>query len=314
MDPKRSGATLSLLLVASSVLSAQAQSLDVPLSTRPRPGAAFPNLETYYPIEARRAGQQGTVVIHFCVDPHGKLTEQPSVERSSGNDALDNAALNLASAGSGHYLPGSLSGKPIASCSSFKITFQLQPDLFRLQDPRFPTISTRMVELNAEYLRRISEVGKTFSLPTTPTMAVARPHSVGEIREYARNLELALDETVGMFADFLDDLESLGKDPTMPEAERTVFLTIWPDERAALAVEFRELLGAVRDIVRAMDELGDYLSFSRPRRPQLDEGAQSQTPAEDPQVIAIRERALNAIRRLQNSIGSLPKDLPTGGK
>ena len=321
MDPKRSGTTLGLLVVASSVLSAQPQSQDenrpAPLSigTRqpPRPGPDFPNLAAYYPMEARRAGQQGSVVIHFCVDPHGRLTEPPSLGGSSGNDVLDNAAINLASAASGHYLPGSRGGEAIASCSNFKITFQLRQDPFQLEDPRFPTISTRMVKLNAEYARRVSEVGKTFSLPTS-AMAAARPHSVSEVRQYARNLDSALDETAGIYADFLDDLEYLGKEPDIPQAERTVFLQVWPDERAGLAVQFREVLGATRDVVRAMDEMGDYLSFSSQRRPKSEAAGQSPAPVEDPEVIAIRERALNAIRRLQNSIGAPPKDLPAEGE
>ena len=39
----------------------------------PRPAPDFPVLEDYYPLSAKRAGQEGAVVILICVDPSGGL-------------------------------------------------------------------------------------------------------------------------------------------------------------------------------------------------------------------------------------------------
>jgi hypothetical protein len=108
----------------------------------------------------------------------------------------------------------------------------------------------------------------------------------------------------------LDDMEYLGKNPDIPEQERAIFATVWPDERAGLARSLRQLIGASRDIVRSMDEMADYVAFSAPRRsPDGSRGA-APTPAEDPQIEEIRQRALKAFRRLQGSIDALSGGSP----
>jgi pimeloyl-ACP methyl ester carboxylesterase len=61
----------------------------------------------------------------------------------------------------------------------------------------------------------------------------------------------------------------------------------------------RELLGGTRDIVRAMDELADYIGFSAPRRMHADTAADIPTPEQDPQFIAIRERARKTMERVR---------------
>ncbi len=92
----------------------------------PRPGKGFPNTEDYYPAAAKRLGEEGTVTVHVCVDPKGKLSEDPTVAKTSGNARLDDGALKLAKAGSGHYTPGTEDGNPIASCTSYNIKFELR--------------------------------------------------------------------------------------------------------------------------------------------------------------------------------------------
>src|ERR1700761_1636632 len=62
----------------------------------PRPGKGFPNTEDYYPAAAKRLGEEGTVTVHVCVDPKGKLSEDPTVAKTSGNARLDDGALKLA--------------------------------------------------------------------------------------------------------------------------------------------------------------------------------------------------------------------------
>lgn len=89
----------------------------------PTPGPDFPSTATYYPMEAKTAGQEGVVLVHYCVDPSGKLTAPPTIMTSSGNQALDAAAVNLATAGSGHYLPASENGVAVSGCNQFNVRF-----------------------------------------------------------------------------------------------------------------------------------------------------------------------------------------------
>ncbi len=91
-----------------------------------KPGRGFPNSEDYYPPAAKRLGEEGTVIVHVCVGPNGKITEEPSVQRTSGNARLDDGALKLAKAGSGHYQPGTEDGQPATTCTAFSIKFELK--------------------------------------------------------------------------------------------------------------------------------------------------------------------------------------------
>lgn len=281
----------------------------------PRPGPNFPALESYYPVEARRAGQEGAAIIHFCVDPNGSLTAPPTIVTSSGNEALDAGALNLAIAGSGQYLPGYVDGRAKTACSQFKIKFELRGD-FALEmagDPRIPTIAARLRALSDEYGRRMVEVEKVVAAPKPVMLVPGDPAMVRTIRQFARALDAALDQSVGIAADMLDDMEYLGKSPDIPPQERTIFVAAWPDERAGLAKNLRQVIGASRDVVRSMDEMGDYLSFSTPRLSAEGTADASPTPLQDPQLEEIRARALNAMRRLQRLINAPSKASPAAG-
>lgn len=90
------------------------------------PGAGFPNTEDYYPPEARRLDETGTSVVSVCVDPRGRLTAAPALVTSSGLGQIDEGALRLAKAGSGHYRPTTEDGRPVSSCYSFRVRFQLE--------------------------------------------------------------------------------------------------------------------------------------------------------------------------------------------
>jgi protein TonB len=90
------------------------------------PGKGFPNSEDYYPPAARRLGEQGNTAIEVCVDPNGKLTAEPKVMQSSGSARLDEGAIKLARAGSGHYRASTENGTPVGSCYSYLIKFNLQ--------------------------------------------------------------------------------------------------------------------------------------------------------------------------------------------
>jgi TonB family protein len=284
-------------------------------SRGPRPGPNFPTLESYYPATAKRAGQEGAAIIHFCVDPNGRLTEAPTITTSSGNEALDEAALNLANAGSGLYLPAYSNGVAKLACSQFKIKFELRDDtvLQETEDPRMPTISARLRALSIEYGARMAEVEKVVDMPKPVMLAPQDPAMVRTIRQFARALDAALDQSVGIVADMLDDMEYLGKSRDIPEQERAIFVGVWPDERAGLARSLRQMIGASRDVVRSMDEMADYVIFSTPRRSPEGTAGASLAPEQDPQMEDIRERALKAIRRLQSSVNALSKASPAAG-
>lgn len=90
------------------------------------PGNNFPNSEDFYPSASARLGESGGVAVHVCTDPKGKLTEDPSVSHSSGVPRLDEAALKLAKAGSGHYKAATENGVPVADCFAFRVVFKLR--------------------------------------------------------------------------------------------------------------------------------------------------------------------------------------------
>jgi periplasmic protein TonB len=90
------------------------------------PGKGFPATEDYYPQASRRLEEQGVVVVNVCVDPSGKLTGEPSVDKSSGSPRLDEGGVKLAKAGSGHYKAATEDGKAVPGCGKFAIRFQLR--------------------------------------------------------------------------------------------------------------------------------------------------------------------------------------------
>ena len=89
-------------------------------------GRNFPNSEDYYPEASKRLEEQGTVVVHVCVGPDGKLTEEPTIAKSSGSNRLDGGALKLAKAASGKYIAATEDGKGIVACATLPIKFQLR--------------------------------------------------------------------------------------------------------------------------------------------------------------------------------------------
>ena len=92
----------------------------------PKPGKGFPSSEDHYPPASKRLGEEGSANIHVCVGPNGKLTEDPTLAQTSGSARLDDGALKLAKAASGHYTPGTEDGQPAAMCTVFKIKFELR--------------------------------------------------------------------------------------------------------------------------------------------------------------------------------------------
>jgi TonB family protein len=89
------------------------------------PGKGFPNTDDFYPSASRRLAETGSTTVQVCVDSQGRLAGDPVVTQSSGIRRLDEGALNLAKAGSGHYRPTTENGQPVSSCYPYRIRFRL---------------------------------------------------------------------------------------------------------------------------------------------------------------------------------------------
>ena len=90
------------------------------------PGNGFPDTDDYYPPAAKRLEEQGISTVRVCVDAHGHLTSAPMLLQSAGSTRLDEGALQLARAGSGHYRASTEDGRAVDSCYGFRIRFQLK--------------------------------------------------------------------------------------------------------------------------------------------------------------------------------------------
>jgi TonB family protein len=67
------------------------------------------------------------VDLRVCSDAAGQLLQDPTVIHSSGDPALDEAALKIAKAGSGNYRPATASvGKPVSGCAQLAIRFETE--------------------------------------------------------------------------------------------------------------------------------------------------------------------------------------------
>lgn len=90
------------------------------------PGVGFPNTDDFYPPQARRLDEQGVGTVQVCVDANGRLTADPTMLQGTGSARLDDGALKLARAGSGHYRATTENGRPVSSCYAFRVRFQLK--------------------------------------------------------------------------------------------------------------------------------------------------------------------------------------------
>jgi TonB family protein len=90
------------------------------------PGRGFPTTDDFYPSAAKRLEEQGVATVRVCVDASGRLTSAPTTVRSSGYPRLDEGAVQLAKAGSGHYRASTEDGRAVNSCYPFRIRFQLR--------------------------------------------------------------------------------------------------------------------------------------------------------------------------------------------
>jgi protein TonB len=107
---------------------------DMPPATPPHevirvqggPGSGFPNTDDYYPSIAKRMEEQGVTTVRVCVGADGRLTAEPTIAQTSGSPRLDEGALLLAKAGSGHYRAATEDGRAVNSCYSYRVRFALR--------------------------------------------------------------------------------------------------------------------------------------------------------------------------------------------
>ncbi len=90
------------------------------------PGKAFPNTEAFYPPAQIRMGIMGISTVQVCTDEKGRLTAVPAIAQSSGSAGLDEGAVRLAKAGSGHYRATTEDGHAVASCYAFRVKFDFK--------------------------------------------------------------------------------------------------------------------------------------------------------------------------------------------
>jgi periplasmic protein TonB len=89
------------------------------------PGNGFPRTDDFYPAAARRLGESGAALVRVCVDAAGGLAAAPALAQSSGSARLDEGALRLARAGSGHYRPTTENGRAVSYCYPLRVRFEL---------------------------------------------------------------------------------------------------------------------------------------------------------------------------------------------
>jgi outer membrane biosynthesis protein TonB len=90
------------------------------------PGAGFPDTADFYPSLSVHMGEQGISIVQVCVDTKGRLSSDPTTVQKTGSPRLDEGALKLARAGSGHYRATTEDGQPVNSCYPLRIRFQLK--------------------------------------------------------------------------------------------------------------------------------------------------------------------------------------------
>jgi TonB family protein len=76
------------------------------------------------PGPAPAAPAVGGAEVRVCADVSGKLTRDPVITRSSGDPALDQAALRIARSGAPWYRPAGAT--PVTGCAQLAIKFETQ--------------------------------------------------------------------------------------------------------------------------------------------------------------------------------------------
>jgi TonB family protein len=92
-------------------------------TTGPRPDPSKENTfpDNLYPQQARRANQQGTVVLSLQILTDGSIGDA-QIEKSSGFNSLDKAAAHYAQL-NWHFIPGTRNGEPVVDWRRVSVIF-----------------------------------------------------------------------------------------------------------------------------------------------------------------------------------------------
>jgi TonB family protein len=90
----------------------------------PQGAAAAALIGTEVAASAPRPPSSRSVGVRACTDLTGKLAEEPSIIRSSGDAALDEAAVKIAKSGAGYYRPATSGGAAVSGCARLEIQFE----------------------------------------------------------------------------------------------------------------------------------------------------------------------------------------------
>jgi protein TonB len=80
--------------------------------------------DDYYPAASLRMQESGAAIVNVCVAPSGRLEGAPTIQRSSGSQRLDAAALKWAREAL-RFTPATEGGVPVRACKGFRVNFQL---------------------------------------------------------------------------------------------------------------------------------------------------------------------------------------------
>lgn len=110
---------------AAAVPHPRAQPEQPPVSPPEYAAAYLQNPPPAYPRSARRAGEQGTVVLRVLVSLDGAAT-RVELERSSGSATLDSAALDAVQRW--RFVPARRGATPVEAWVKVPVVFRLAPD------------------------------------------------------------------------------------------------------------------------------------------------------------------------------------------
>lgn len=271
----RSGRTLSVVVGYAILVQGSATASP---TAAPHPGTDFPSSESFYPYSARLWAQEGATVVHYCVDANGRLSGAPTVERTSGDDDLDGAALALAKAGDGHYVPAHEAGKAIAACANLKVNFALS------DDPSFPTLSRRAKQLTNQSRSEAQSLTRELQLAQRPpdlsTFVPGDPQQLMQLRNFVASVAPLVKKYDAFLADFVAKMDEIGRADDVSEAERTAFSKSWQEKRAhveqlrAAVLDMRSMLGTVNDLADYVQNAQPPLwSVSGPNNPNVEQRA-----------------------------------------
>jgi len=84
----------------------------------------LPNTDDFYPPGLIREGIEGAAIVQACVDGNGVRRGEPTVEQTSGDVRLDEAAIRVARAGK--FARAMQGDTPVPVCHRFHIGFTLK--------------------------------------------------------------------------------------------------------------------------------------------------------------------------------------------